>query len=140
MKSCNGSSSALELRTGLCIQEPDSKVQVEWLSGPKTCRKSCWVLHSIQNMLFLLFMPFQSFIFTSGCQQRNSEVFLAGIFPSSHGDVESSEMPRKRKAALILFVYLMEMIKSLIAGSEFLFQGCDLCFIEKQHKKYLLHI
>lgn len=42
-------------------------------------------------------------------------VFLAGIF-SSHGDVESSEMPRKRKAALILFVYIMEMISTLLLG------------------------
>lgn len=43
-------------------------------------------------------------------------VFLASIF-SSHEDVESSEMPRKRKEVLILFVCdLLGMVSTLLLG------------------------
>ena len=90
-------------------------MQVEWLPGPKTNENHVGFLTAFRTCCFFSLCLIKVLFLQVAVSRGILSVFLAGIF-SSHGDVESNEMPRKRKAVLILFVYLMGMISTLLLG------------------------
>ena len=90
-------------------------MRVEWLPGPKTNENHVGFFTAFRTCCFFSLCLFRVLFLQVAVSRGILSVFLAGIF-SSHGDVESSEMPRKRKAVLILFVYRMGMISTLLMG------------------------